>query len=73
MLELMTLAFTITTHRHLTGVRLSLSNNWGNIPFPDEEAALAHAKKVSGVDPFTIERSTWPALPAYTGCNHEHL
>jgi len=39
--------FIITTGRK-PGVRLSLAGQWGNLPFPDTEAAEAEARRLGG-------------------------
>lgn len=41
-------AFVITTSRRLPGARLSLAGQWGNVPFPDADAAEAEARRLGG-------------------------
>lgn len=65
--------FFVTRHAHLAGVRLSRAGSHGNLPFPDYQAAIDAAEVEANGQPFTIERENCPALPKYTGCNHEHL
>lgn len=48
--------YVITTHRRLDGVRLSKRGNWGNIPFPDDEAAATAARADAGGGAIEIER-----------------
>lgn len=54
----MSLRYTITTHRHLPGVRLSKSGHWVNEPFPNDTQAETFAALDAARDklPFTIER-----------------
>jgi hypothetical protein len=52
----LSLRYVITSHRHLTGVRLSRLGDWGNLPFGNESAARAHAKADASGRAFTIER-----------------
>lgn len=66
----MTLAFTITTHGHLAGVRLSLAGHWTNKPHPDDEAAADAARAVAAGRPFTIERKSYPAMTTFRGAAH---
>lgn len=54
--------YLITRHDHLDGVRVSKPGCWGNIPYPDEAAALAAIERDAGGKRFKIERSSHPAL-----------
>lgn len=54
--------FHITTHGHLTGVRLSLEGRFGNIPFASDGLAAWKAKLIADGQAFTIERTAYPAL-----------
>lgn len=47
--------YIITTHRGREGATLSLSGNWGNLPFEDEGRARAAAVIDAAGRPFTIE------------------
>lgn len=55
----------ITTHGHLEGVRLTIFGDRGNLPFPDDAAAVAYATKAAKGRPHTIERQRCPALGYY--------
>jgi hypothetical protein len=48
-------SYIITTHRGLAGVRLSKAGEWGNVPYPDEQAAREAARKHAGNRPVAIE------------------
>lgn len=48
--------FIISTHKGLEGVRLSKPGHFTNLPFPTDDAAVAHARKVAGRQPVAIER-----------------
>ena len=61
------LRFLITSHAHLAGVRLSLRQSFGNIPFPNENAAEDEAASIAGKRAYTIERKSFPALASYRG------
>jgi len=50
--------FTITTHRRLPGVGLSLAGNWGNVRYADDAAAERAAKDHAGKTPHIIQRET---------------
>lgn len=50
------LRYTITTHRHLPGVRLSKAGHWLNEPFPNDAQAEAFAVIDARGHAFTIER-----------------
>jgi hypothetical protein len=47
--------FIITTHAGLDGARLSLSGQWGNLPFASIAAAEARAREVARGKPYTVE------------------
>jgi len=61
----MILRFSVTSHGHLDGVRLSLSGDFTNHPFPDETAARAEAERIARGRGYTIERKRYPALASY--------
>ena len=61
------LAFTITSHAHLPGARLSLAFSFGNLPFDSAEAAETEARRIASNRRFTIERKVYRALPSYRG------
>jgi len=52
------LRYIITTHRHLTGVRLSKELHFANVPFANDTQAEAFAVIDAARErrPFTIER-----------------
>lgn len=50
--------FIVTTHQHLRGVFLSRPGHFGNVPFQDETAALAHARELAGKVPISVQRET---------------
>lgn len=49
-------SYVITSHRRLEGVRLSKPGHWGNVYYPDEDAARAAARAHAGTDQLTFER-----------------
>lgn len=59
------IAYRITSHNGLDGVRLSKLGHWGNIPHPDDNAAELAAEHDARGAPFRIERKHFPALPAF--------
>lgn len=63
----MSLEFILTSHAHLSGVRLSLRGQWGNVPFDNEERAENRAAVVANGRAYTVERKRFPALPTYRG------
>lgn len=48
--------FIIASHPGLPGVFLSLRDQWGNLPFPSDQAAAEHARAIAKRTPFAIER-----------------
>lgn len=68
---LMSLAFLISRHAHLDGVRLSLKADFGNLPFASAEEAEAEVKRIAAGRPFTIERKTFPALASFGAASHD--
>lgn len=48
--------FIITTHTQLDGVFLSCPGQWGNLPFVDADAAIAHARDCAAGKPVQVER-----------------
>lgn len=67
----MSLEFHLTRHNGRDGVNLSLAGQFGNLPHPDEDAAVAEARRIAAGRPFTIERAAFRARAAYQGCNHD--
>lgn len=59
------ISYTITTHGHLPGARLSRSGHWCNLPHPSVEAAREAAERDAGREEFTITRTAHKALPAF--------
>lgn len=57
--------YTITTHGHLPGARLSKAGHWCNHPHPSVEAAAEAAEQDAGKEEFRITRKAHAALPAY--------
>lgn len=57
--------YRITSHAHLSGVRLSKLGHWANMPFETEAAAQLAAKDDAKGAPFTVERKDYPALPMF--------
>lgn len=55
--------YLVTTHAHLDGVRLSRLGHWGNVPYPDDEAALAAAELDAAGQRYQVKRQSFPALP----------
>ncbi len=54
------LVFTVTTHRHLDGARLSLAGQWGNLPHPCEDTAAQAARDLAKGRAYHIERKGLP-------------
>lgn len=50
--------YVVATHSWLEGARLSKCGHWGNMPYPDVEAATAAARADAGDRPLQIERLT---------------
>lgn len=50
--------FIIITHARLDGVFLSRPGHFGNLPFPDDAAAVEHARSVARAAPIAVERKT---------------
>lgn len=48
------LDYQVTTHQHLSGCRLSLAGQWGNVPHRDVEAAETAARAHAAGQPLTI-------------------
>ena len=57
--------YTITTHAHLPGARLSKSGQWGNMPHQSVEAAKAAAEADARGQPHVIRQQSFPALPGF--------
>lgn len=49
------LRYVVATHSWMDGARLSKCGHWGNMPYPDVEAATAAARLDAGNSPFTVE------------------
>lgn len=56
--------YLVTRHAHLDGVRLSKPGHWGNVPYPDEDAAETAARQDAQGAPIRIERRSYPGLVA---------
>lgn len=48
--------FIVTTHDRLDGVFLSRPGHFGNLPFPNDAAAVAAAQVVAGPIPIAVTR-----------------
>lgn len=55
--------YLVTRHAHLDGVRLSKPGHWGNVPFPDDDAAEKHAAQDAQGAPVRLERRSYEGLP----------
>lgn len=56
--------YVITSHAHLSGVRLSRRGSFANMPHADEAAARAAAEKDAAGAAYVLTTAAYPALPA---------